>query len=108
MPVFVQNRCFARQGWDRDVRAFCRDRGIVYQGFSLLTANPEVLGHPLVARLAARESATPAQIVFRFALAAGMLPLTGTSNARHMEQDLASRVVTLAPAELQAIESLVG
>ena len=42
-PAFVQNRCFARAGWDRDVRSFCRERKIVYQGFSLLTANPEVL-----------------------------------------------------------------
>jgi diketogulonate reductase-like aldo/keto reductase len=24
-PAFVQNRCFARVGWDRDVRAFCRE-----------------------------------------------------------------------------------
>ncbi len=23
MPAFVQNRCFARRGWDRAVRAFC-------------------------------------------------------------------------------------
>ena len=42
-PAFVQNRCYAGRGWDRDVRAFCRERGIVYQGFSLLTANREVL-----------------------------------------------------------------
>ncbi len=38
MPAFVQNRCFARRGWDRDVRSFCTERRIVYQGFSLLTA----------------------------------------------------------------------
>src|SRR2546422_8595873 len=46
-PDFVQNRCYARLGWDRAVRAFCKDRRIIYQGFSLLTANPEVLRHPL-------------------------------------------------------------
>jgi len=107
-PGFVQNRCFARLGWDRDVRAFCQDRRIVYQGFSLLTANPEVLRHPLVAGIAAREKATLPQVVFRFAQAAGMLPLTGTSDARHMEQDLASRAVTLSADEVRAIESLAG
>src|SRR5206468_3364179 len=26
-PAFVQNRCFATTGWDREVRQFCRDRG---------------------------------------------------------------------------------
>jgi len=107
-PAFVQNRCFARLGWDRDVRAFCRERRIVYQGFSLLTANPEVLGHPLVGRLAARAGVMPPQIVFRFALAVGMLPLTGTSRAEHMQQDLASRDVSLSPDEVRAIESLSG
>jgi len=107
-PAFVQNRCFARLGWDRDVRSFCRDRKIVYQGFSLLTANPEVLRHPLVAGLAARGKATPAQVVFRFAQAVGMLPLTGTSDAEHMKQDLASHELALSADEVRAIESLAG
>jgi len=107
-PAFVQNRCFARLGWDRDVRSFCMARKIAYQGFSLLTANPEVLRHPLVTRLAARLTATPAQVVFRFARAVGMLPLTGTSNAEHMKQDLASRDLALSADEVRAIESLAG
>ena len=107
-PAFVQNRCFARLGWDRDVRSFCMDRQIVYQGFSLLTANPEVLRHRLVAGFAARGQATPAQVVFRFARAVGMLPLTGTSDAQHMKQDLASHELALSADEVQSIESLAG
>jgi diketogulonate reductase-like aldo/keto reductase len=107
-PAFVQNRCFARLGWDRDVRAFCGERRIVYQGFSLLTANPGVLRHPLVAGLAARGQVTPAQVVFRFAQAVGMLPLTGTSDVLHMKQDLASRDLALSADEVLAIESLAG
>ena len=95
-PSFVQNRCLARVGWDRNVRLFCRDRKIIYQGFSLLTANPEVLRHRLVVGLASRGNATPAQVVFRFAQAVGFLPLTGTSDAQHMTQDLASRALTLS------------
>jgi diketogulonate reductase-like aldo/keto reductase len=105
-PAFVQNRCFARLEWDREVRTFCAERGIVYQGFSLLTANPEVMQHPLVAGLARRARATPAQIVFRFALSVGMLPLTGTSNAEHMKQDLTSDQVALSEHEVQTLETL--
>ena len=108
MPAFVQNRCFAVRGWDRDVRAFCATRGITYQGFSLLTANPEVLHHALVAGIAARGGATPAQVVFRFAIAVGMLPLTGTSSPEHMTQDLASCTLALSADEVRAIESLAG
>jgi diketogulonate reductase-like aldo/keto reductase len=107
-PNFVQNRCFAQLGWDREIRAFCLERKIVYQGFSLLTANRPVLSHPLLTGIAARQRATPAQVVFRFALAVGMLPLTGTSNPEHMKQDLASRAVALSADEVRAIESLAG
>jgi len=107
-PAFVQNRCFARQGWDRAVRAFCAERRIVYQGFSLLTANPEALRHPVVLAAAARNQATPPQVIFRFALAVGMLPLTGTTDERHMKQDLASEGLTLTADETRAIESLAG
>src|SRR6202051_2532488 len=102
LPAFVQNRCYARLGWDRDMRLFCRERKIVYQGFSLLTANVEVLRHPLVNDLARRASATPAQVVFAFAHAIGMLPLTGTSNAEHMKQDLASLGLVLSADAVQA------
>jgi diketogulonate reductase-like aldo/keto reductase len=107
-PAFVQNRCYARLGWDREVRLFCNEREIIYQGFSLLTANAEVVRHPVVTGLAAGAGATPAQIVFAFARAVGMVPLTGTSDAEHMTQDLASSGLTLAPDAVTAIEGLAG
>jgi hypothetical protein len=37
-----------------------------------------------------------------------MLPLTGTSDAEHMTQDLASHALTLSDDEVGAIESLAG
>jgi diketogulonate reductase-like aldo/keto reductase len=107
-PAFVQNRCYARLGWDREVRLFCRERKITYQGFSLLTANAEVLRHPVVTGLATRSNATPAQVVFAFARTIGMLPLTGTSDGEHMKQDLASGGVVLPPDAVQMIEGLAG
>ncbi len=107
-PRFVQNRCFARLQWDKGVRLFCRERKIVYQGFSLLTANLDVLHDPWLIDLAERMSATPAQVVFSFARAVGMLPLTGTSDPEHMKQDLASRELVLAPEAVKTIESLAA
>ena len=106
LPAFVQNRCFARMGWDRSVRAFCAKRQVRYQGFSLLTANPEALHHPLVVGIAARQRVTPAQVVFRFALSVGMLPLTGTTDVEHMRQDLVSHAVILSADEVRSIEDL--
>jgi len=108
VPAFVQNRCFAVAGWDRDVRQFCREYGIVYQGFSLLTANLEVLQHPVVTDPAKKLGATPAQVVFAFARQIGILPLTGTTNGEHMKQDLASRTLMLPEVAVRAIEKIAG
>jgi diketogulonate reductase-like aldo/keto reductase len=105
-PAFVQNRCYARTGWDRDVRALCRDNGIAYQGFSLLTANGRELASPAIARIAARHSATIAQVVFRFAMQVGMVPLTGTSDPRHLREDLDCVRFTLDTEEVDAIERI--
>jgi len=108
LPAFVQNRCFARFGWDREVRSFCAEHNITYQGFSLLTANRALVHHPSFQALAAELNATPAQVVFSFARALGMLPLTGTSNAEHMKQDLETFQLTLPPELVKAIESIAG
>lgn len=106
IPAFVQNRCYARLGWDHDVRAFCLEHNIVYQGFSLLTANKVVVGHPMLVQIASAAGATPAQIVFAFARAIGILPLTGTSSPEHMKEDLASRDLSLSAEAINTIASV--
>ena len=107
-PAFVQNRCYATTGWDRDVRAVCARHGIRYQAFSLLTANPGVLRDPRVAGIARRLGVTTPVVLFRFALDLGMIPLTGTSSAAHAREDMG--VYDLAPltdAELEMIERIL-
>jgi diketogulonate reductase-like aldo/keto reductase len=105
-PMAVQNRCFAALGWDREVRQVCRAHGVIYQGFSLLTANREVLISPEVLRTAKRLNASPAQVIFRFAMQVGMLPLTGTTSEKHMKEDLAAERLTLSSEEVRAIEDI--
>ena len=107
-PRFVQNRCFAALGWDRQVREFCAAHDVIYQGFSLLTANRQVLAAAEFAQIAARHHRTIPQIVFRFALEVGMIPLTGTTAAEHMQADLAVFDFCLQPAEVAQIERLAA
>ena len=105
-PMIVQNRCFAVAAWDRDVREICLENGIIYQGFSLLTANGDVLASRLVRTVAQRLGATSAQVVFRFAMQIGMLPLTGTTSRQHMQEDLDSERFQLSDDELARIEMI--
>ena len=48
----------------------------------------------------------PAQIVFRFAMQIGMLPLTGTTSRQHMKEDLQAEQLALSPEEIQRIETI--
>lgn len=103
-PAFVQNRCFAKTGWDKEVREFCRKNGIVYQGFSLLTANRAKLASEQMRAIADELKATVAQVTFKFAMCVGMLPLTGTSNPTHMAEDLACESIELSPEHIATIQ----
>jgi diketogulonate reductase-like aldo/keto reductase len=105
-PMVVQNRCFAALGWDKQVRDICQAQGIIYQGFSLLTANREVLVDPEIRAIARRLGAGVAQVIFRFAMQIGMLPLTGTTSQHHMKEDLQAEQFTLSADEIQRIETI--
>jgi len=105
-PRFVQNRCYASTGWDYDMRAFCRQSDIIYQGFSLLTANQIHLKNPALIDIRKRLRMSINQIIFAFALARTMVPLTGTSNADHMKHDLAVFEHRLSEEDVLAVETL--
>jgi diketogulonate reductase-like aldo/keto reductase len=105
-PMMVQNRCFAALAWDKQVREICQAHGIVYQGFSLLTANREVLADPEIRAIAQRVGAGSAQVIFRFAMQIGMLPLTGTTSEQHMKEDLAVERFSLSAEEVERIETI--
>ncbi|MBA2542588.1 MAG: aldo/keto reductase, partial [Deltaproteobacteria bacterium] len=107
-PAFVQNRCYASTGWDGHTRAVCRERGIGYQGFSLLTANRRELQRPLVDEIMKRSGMTREQVVFRFAIQIGMIPLTGTSSDQHMREDLGVLERALTTTDVQAIERIAA
>ena len=105
-PAFVQNRCFARRHWDAKIRELCRDNDIRYQGFSLLTANSTVLERREMHEIARRHGCSIEQVVFRFALQIGMIPLTGTTSQQHMQEDLAVYLFELSAEEIGIIENI--
>ena len=105
-PMMVQNRCYAALAWDKEVREICRAHGIIYQGFSLLTANQGIFAEPAIRAIAKRLGAGLAQVVFRFAMQVGMFPLTGTTNPQHMKEDLEAEQLILTAEDMQVIETI--
>lgn len=106
-PAVVQNRFYADTGYDREIRDFCRRHRMVYQSFWTLTANPQLLEHPEIGHLAEKYQRTPEQVLFRWLTQNSVTPLTGTSSAQHMREDLAIFDFKLEGEEFDAVDRLL-
>jgi diketogulonate reductase-like aldo/keto reductase len=106
-PAVLQNRFYAETGYDREIRALCRQHRIIYQSFWTLTANPHLLAHAALKALASRYSRTPAQILFRYLTQEDVVPLTGTKSETHMSEDLAIFDFELTEDERDAVTALL-
>eukprot|EP00277_Geminigera_cryophila_P004942 CAMPEP_0179433654 /NCGR_PEP_ID=MMETSP0799-20121207/18028_1 /TAXON_ID=46947 /ORGANISM="Geminigera cryophila, Strain CCMP2564" /LENGTH=285 /DNA_ID=CAMNT_0021211769 /DNA_START=146 /DNA_END=1003 /DNA_ORIENTATION=- len=87
-PSVVQNRFYKDSNYDKDLRAWCKERGIKYQSFWTLTGNPHLLSSPPLRAAAKRLSKTPEQVLFAFVAHLGVTPLSGTTSVEHMKEDL--------------------
>ena len=105
-PTVVQNRFYARTGYDREIRAFCREHAVAYQSFWTLSANSHILAHRLIRNLASKYAKTPAQILFRYLTQSGVVPLTGTRSPTHMREALAIFEFELADSERATMDAL--
>jgi diketogulonate reductase-like aldo/keto reductase len=105
-PAVVQNRFCAETRYDREIRAYCRQRGIIYQSFWTLTANPHVLADAAIEALASKYGRTSAQILFRYLTQDGVVPLTGTKTEAHMREDLQIFAFELTAAERATVAAL--
>lgn len=106
-PATIQNRFYAKSGYDRKIRAFCDQSGIIYQSFWTLTANAEILASPEMADLAAGYGRSPAQVFFRYLTQNDIVCLTGTSSKAHMAQDLSIFEFRLSAAACETLDALL-
>lgn len=106
-PVVVQNRFYADTRYDKEIRGFCRNHGMIYQSFWTLTANAGLLASAEIRKLAAKYRRSPAQIFFRYLHQLGIVPLTGTTAAHHMREDLAISEFELDEAECRELDDLL-
>jgi diketogulonate reductase-like aldo/keto reductase len=99
-PLVLQNRFYAKSGYDRELRAFCLAHGVLYQSFWTLTANRALLSQAPLDGLARQYAVTPEQVLLRGLTQLGICPLTGTTSEQHMREALAIFDFALSAAEL--------
>lgn len=88
-PSYVQNRFYTDTGYDKELRAWCINHNIAYQGFWTLTANPHILQSESMRLLTQKYAKTPAQLFYRFLTCNGITPLIGSTSKKHLEEDVA-------------------
>lgn len=107
-PSVLQNRFYKETNFDKDLRAFCKDKGIFYQSFWTLTANPQILSHSKVQEIAQSRRVTTPQLLFTYLIQTGVVtPLTGTKNMQHMKEDLETLDMKLTDSEMAVFDSIV-
>jgi aryl-alcohol dehydrogenase-like predicted oxidoreductase len=83
----------------------CTRKKIAYLPFFPLAVGNVGRGKPVLARIAEKHGASPAQIALAWLLARSpvMLPIPGTSSVEHLEENWEARRIALTPDEVSAI-----
>ena len=90
-PAVVQNRFYPPNLWDLQVRRYCNEKGIVYQTFWTLTANPMLLKSKSMLEVAKKIGISIEAALYLSVMSLGKISvLNGTTSKEHMVEDLFS------------------
>ena len=89
-----------------ELREFNASKGILTQAWSPLGQGGELLEHPAIAEIAAKHSATPAQVVIAWHLAIGNVVIPKSVTESRIRENHAALDVTLDGADIEAINGL--
>jgi aryl-alcohol dehydrogenase-like predicted oxidoreductase len=103
--VSVQNRYSITDRGAEDVLEYCEKEEMAFIPWFPLAAGRLSGGNSPISRLAAQLKATPSQIALAWLLARSpvMLPIPGTSKAKHLEENVAAADLKIEPEEVQEL-----
>jgi aryl-alcohol dehydrogenase-like predicted oxidoreductase len=105
--VAVQNRFSVAGPDDREVLEVCERHGLAYLPWYPLGCGALARPAGVLARVAARHGATPAQVALAWLLhcSPALLPIPGTGSLEHLEENVAAAGLRLDPEDLAALAS---
>jgi 2,5-diketo-D-gluconate reductase A len=89
-------------------RIYDAEHGIVTESWSPIGGGDHLLAEPTIVELARRHSRTPAQIVLRWHVQLGLVPIPKTSRPSRMAENIDVFDFVLAEEDMRAIEELEG
>lgn len=106
-PSIVQNRFYADSHYDTSLRVWAKEKGIIYQSFWTLSANPHILHSPTIQTIANTYGKSAEQIFYRYMIHKGIIPLNGTTSTQHMKEDLSIFEFALDSVSIEKIDLLL-
>ena len=106
-PSVVQNRFYADVHYDHTLRQWAQEKGIIYQSFWTLSANPHILHSSVIQDMVTLYGKSAEQIFYRYVMHKGIIPLNGTTSADHMKEDLSIFTFALKSDEIRRIDALL-
>lgn len=91
----------------RDLVKYCQDQNIIVEAYSPL-AKATKLADPVVAGIAYRKGAVPAQVLIAWSLAKGFVTLPKSINPERQRSNLESADLVLTEAEIAELDGLEG
>ena len=92
-------------GWSREMLQWCRENGVVIQAYSPLTHGKR-LGDEALAAVAERHGKTPAQVLLRWNLQLGTVPIPKANRRAHRVGNLDVFDFTLTDADMAELDAL--
>ncbi|KAA1422817.1 aldo/keto reductase [Mumia zhuanghuii] len=92
-PHFVQE----------DMRAFDAEHGIVTEGWQPLARKTDLLSQPEITEIAERHSVTPGQVVLRWHVQSGVVPIPKSGNPQRQRENLDVFGFVLSEAEMARV-----
>lgn len=87
-------------------RAYHASKGIVTETWSPIGRGSALLGEPVLAEIASRHGKTPAQVILRWHVQQGMVPIPKSGNPERLAQNIDVFDFTLSDAEMASISGL--
>ena len=91
----------------KDEEEYLKEQNILMQAWSPLAAGQgDLLRHPTICGIADEHCKSPAQVILRWLLQRGILPLVKTTNPQRMQENLDVFDFVLTPSEMDEMERL--
>jgi len=91
--------------YQRELLAYCQDKGIVLQAYCPLTQGLR-LGHPAIAKIALASGRTPAQVMIRWGLQHGVAEIPKSVKEHRLKENADVFGWELSPTDMATLDAL--